>query len=233
MEAYKGNSLVNLQRSLEIISRYPSQVIVLKGTKEIIPLTYKPLKRIRTNIVDYEQTESFPEFCSTIYSLNPQEANAQYRELQAKSREANAFFVDKLQYASKILEAIALTEQGYSQDELHQIRRKQTYSAELLDKIIRSIMTVTAMLLSRTGLPNKGFSLVKNCYLFRYTAACFFLSTKWISEGGYQSIEVQKFQNDVIDMSYTTYATYFDGLLTKDKKIKEIHKLLEVFIRYL
>jgi hypothetical protein len=69
MESYKGNSLISLRRSLEIVSHYPSQVIVLKNTQAVIPLTYKPLNRIRTTIIDAEQTGGFSEFCRMTYAL--------------------------------------------------------------------------------------------------------------------------------------------------------------------
>jgi len=38
MECYKGNAISNIQRSLQIVSKYPEQVIVLKGTLDIIRL---------------------------------------------------------------------------------------------------------------------------------------------------------------------------------------------------
>ncbi len=38
MECYKGNAIENIRRSLDIVSKYPGQVIVLKGTRDIIRL---------------------------------------------------------------------------------------------------------------------------------------------------------------------------------------------------
>jgi len=47
MESYKGNSLINLERSQEIISKYPKQVIILKSTQEVISLTKENIKAVR------------------------------------------------------------------------------------------------------------------------------------------------------------------------------------------
>ena len=38
IECYKGNPAKNMRYSLGILSRYPEQVVVLKGTREIIRL---------------------------------------------------------------------------------------------------------------------------------------------------------------------------------------------------
>lgn len=38
MEMYKGESVTNLRKSLEIIKKYPKQVLILKNTSQIIKL---------------------------------------------------------------------------------------------------------------------------------------------------------------------------------------------------
>jgi hypothetical protein len=45
---------------------------------------------------------------------------------------------------------------------------------------------------------------------------------QWLSKGGYMDVPLSKFQNDIIDMTYVAYATYFDGVLSKDNKVNKI-----------
>ena len=227
-ESFKGNSLVNLRRSLEIISKYPTQVIILRPTDEVIALSYKPTKGIRYNIVDQEETRGLSNFCKILYSQEIENPTSRYRrDIEGRSVEANQYFKDQLAYASKVLQSVALTQKNFSAEELKQIRNKEVYSQAVIEKIMREIMTVTMILMTRLGLPDKGLGLAKNCYIFRFSAACLLLSIKWISEGGYKNVPLEKFQNDIVDMNYAAYATYFDGLLSNDKKPKEVYRLLK------
>ena len=38
------------------------------------------------------------------------------------------------------------------------------------------------------------------------------------------SAKATTMRNDLIDANFAAYATYFDGLLTEDKKLKKIHE---------
>jgi hypothetical protein len=46
---------------------------------------------------------------------------------------------------------------------------------------------------------------------------------KWISDGGTGNVKPEKLRNDVIDMQYVPYATFYNGLLTNDKKMIQIY----------
>ncbi len=39
--------------------------------------------------------------------------------------------------------------------------------------------------------------------------------------------------NDIVDMNFATLALYFDGLLTKDRKLVEIYKEVEETLSFL
>lgn len=41
---------------------------------------------------------------------------------------------------------------------------------------------------------------------------------KWLINGCPNVIKTKKLRNDMLDFNFATFATYFDGLLTKDKK---------------
>jgi hypothetical protein len=87
------------------------------------------------------------------------------------------------------------------------------------------------MKLNEFSLPNPRRA--RNNYLFRWAVSGYLLIIKWLSEGGYQSLSVEKMQNDIIDVTYVAYASYFDGLLSKDKKMNEVHTLTKAFLHYL
>ncbi len=53
---------------------------------------------------------------------------------------------------------------------------------------------------------------------------CYLLCLRWISDGSINSLKPDKRLNDLIDMNYAAYATFFDGLLTDDKKLIDIYR---------
>src|SRR5262245_51306787 len=67
MECYKGNSTENIRHSLDIVSRYPEQVIILKGTRDVIRLQAER-RVIPADFVDSQQTAEFRDFCRQVRS---------------------------------------------------------------------------------------------------------------------------------------------------------------------
>lgn len=61
-------------------------------------------------------------------------------------------------------------------------------------------------------------------FQFRYSLCTYSLVLKWIMKDGYNNVSNDKLRNDFIDMVYAAYATFFDGIITKDKKLLEIYQ---------
>ena len=232
MECAKGKSIINLKRSLEIVSKYTYQVLMLKDTKTIVFSTYKALKNIRNFIIDKQQSADFQNFCTQVHEANgkPSFVTAY---LEKMGSQANSYIKERYKYTQMILDSINPIKDSFNSTELKQIRNNQPYSKDLLKKIIKNIMIVTAMLMSSNNIKNKEFRIIINSYLFRYSAASFFLTLKWISDGGIEQIDMDNFQNDIIDLSYSVYGTYFDGVLSNDNKLMEIYTKLDFFLKHL
>src|SRR6266581_6643081 len=62
MEAYKADTLEMLYRSMEILSQYPKQVMVLKGTQTVCGLSGRA-SGLQRRLIDKGQTQGFAEYC--------------------------------------------------------------------------------------------------------------------------------------------------------------------------
>ena len=71
---------------------------------------------------------------------------------------------------------------------------------------------------------------LKNTYIFRYTLACYILALDWFMLGGLNNVKYEKLRNDLIDMSYITFSTFFDGLLSLDNKLLRIERDVKLFL---
>ena len=76
MEMYKGDPLKNICHSMKILCQYPSQVIVLKGARQIIRENQTPKILNVELFIDKDQTEHFPEFCEVIKQVENENPNA-------------------------------------------------------------------------------------------------------------------------------------------------------------
>jgi hypothetical protein len=75
------------------------------------------------------------------------------------------------------------------------------------------------------------FHELPNNFVFRYSLMGQLLALRWISDGGIENIKPKRLGNDLVDMSHAVYATYFDGLLTREKKWLEIYDDASWFFR--
>jgi hypothetical protein len=65
MEAYKGNTLKSIFKSMEILARFPDQVLVLKNTQIVCGL--KPERKgLRRRLVSETETKAFRKFCKNL-----------------------------------------------------------------------------------------------------------------------------------------------------------------------
>jgi hypothetical protein len=85
-EAYKTDTLAILFRSMEILSRYPKQVMVLKGTLVVGGLSGRSAQ-LQNRLIDKKGTRGFSDFCRDLIAA--QRGNRAFQaELLYKARAA-------------------------------------------------------------------------------------------------------------------------------------------------
>lgn len=230
MEFYKGDALRNIRFLTEITSRYPSQVVVLKGAPAIIALQASGPTR-PTDFVDVEQTRSYPHFCRSLRAAVNGHAQARAEVLQhgeAADKQLAVVRADSRKFA----EGVLLLAKSYDPDFVRQLRRR-----ELPDgagpAIIKGALELTGAFLST--LPGIGrvpqFHELPDSFVFRYALMGQLLAMRWITDGGIQTVKPERLGNDLVDMSHAVYATYFDGLLTRERKWLELYDDASWFFR--
>jgi hypothetical protein len=232
MEMFKCNALESLACKLEIISRYPNQVIVLKETQELVSLTLTANK-IPYILIDQTSTSGFSTFCNN--------AKAAYEgdellsaAISKKTSYAHRYSEWLMHSHQPIVDGIKGIPKLYAPSDLKALRKGEELSEDFMDRITKNIIELTELLLAKhpdvKTLPK--FDLLKNSYAFRFATCAYFLSLRWIKDGGIDQVSPEKLRNDVVDMSYATYATYFDGLLSMDKKMNELYDKSLNYLRY-
>ncbi|MFA5049347.1 MAG: hypothetical protein WC516_10050 [Patescibacteria group bacterium] len=223
MEAYKGNAIENISRSIEIVSKFPDQVVVLKGTRDIIKLT---LSDNHLGLLeDLSQTREFKIFCLSVERAIHGDVTLANQILD-NGKIASDHFARLRKDALLVAQGIRGFTKSYKSDQLVALRKKEELKFEVIDKVIKHIMLLAATLFKNHPDVQEfpQFPQVRNSYIFRFAISAYLLNLRWISDGGIENVNLDRLRNDVVDMNYVTYATFFDGLLTKDNKMEEIYQ---------
>ena len=223
MEAYKKNTLKSISKSMCILCRYPKQVLILKDTSSISGLCSRR-KGLIKRFIDKRQSKGFSKFCKDLEKAENGDGLRQKAMLHY-GKEANEHMEKMLVDAEGTISAISEVASSYTKQELRILRKRESYSQEMISKIIKNILEVSSILCLNH--PNVGRHLVlediPNSFIFRYSLCMYLLVIHWISNGGVKGVNKTKILNDMVDMNYVAYATYFDGFLSKDKKALVIY----------
>lgn len=224
MECYKGSDPVaNLSASLRIVSRYPKQIALLKSTGEIVALSAG--RRVeRDELLDRAQTKDFAQFCKSaqLAKAGDKSLIAQIRE---HSRVANEYLNRMLDEAAGIATGMLELAEELPADMVRRLRRNEKLSAQDLEAVVKGIVTLAGVFFEQhpDHVSPPASALLPSTFIFRYSLACYLLSIQWIAEGGVQNANPKVLANDTVDMNYVAIATYFDGVLSLDRKVLGVY----------
>jgi hypothetical protein len=225
MEAYKGNTLTSIFRSMAFLTDFPRQVIVLKTTGVVCGLGGRRTG-LQRRLIDHAQTRDFPKYC--VHLLAARLGDVSLREqILHLGHAADTQMARMLADAINIPEAVEGLVRLFTDAELKIIRKADLqFSEQLVHKVLDNIGLLAQSFFSRHPNPTvvRNVNELPNTFLFR-TALCSFLWVlDWISMGGPKGVKSEKIRNDLVDVNFATFATYFDGLLSMDEKPRRIYR---------
>jgi hypothetical protein len=230
MEAYKGDTLKSIYSSMEILAQHPKQVIILTGTQDICALNGRAAASLAP-LIDEVQTHEFPEYCQHLLAAKGGDLSLQ-EQLLEHGREATAYIERMLNDMPTLSSGIDLIAKTYSPAELKILRRRERHTPQTHERLVQNILLLAAQLFkehpSVTEWP-RGLE-VRNTFIFRYALCGYVSILKRIEDGGAGKTKPEKLRNDVIDVNFAAFATYFDGLLTSDKRAGEIYAEAEFLL---
>ncbi len=223
MEAYKGDTLTSMFKSMSILSDLPRQVIVLRGTRAACSMRGR-LAGLQRRLVDEMQTSEFPLFVADL-----RKARAGHQLLQANllehGREATLQLDRMLTEAETTGAAFRKFAALHSKDERRAVREGLSYSNEFVQKTMRGILQMAGEMFRQH--PNANFvptsREVPNTFIFRVALCGYLLALDWAANGGADNANPETLRNDIVDVNFAAFATYFDGLMTRDGKGRRIH----------
>lgn len=230
MEAYKGNTLSSIYRSMAVLAEYPKQVIVLKSTQ--LACGVRPrFCRMSSLLVDKSQTKEFSQFCRHLDSARGGDVSLQ-NQLLALGKEADVQMARISADAPRLQEGFDAVTKIFTKAELMTIRSGEPLTSDILKKVGSATLLLSANLFrdhpETRNIPSAA--ALRQTFIFRYALCAVILALRWISVGGIHKARPEKVRNDMVDVNFAAYATYFDGLLTHDRKLLDIYFESRVFL---
>jgi len=122
----------------------------------------------------------------------------------------------------------------FTDDQLRLFRTNKPPTPEMATTTMQ-IVSDLAVLMMRAhphGVKKPRFRDLPNTFIFRMALCSTVSFLKWIRAGGQRDTKPEKIRNDMVDVMLATYATYFDGLLTHDRKLRSLFAETSVLLGY-
>lgn len=224
MEAYQGENIERFCQHMEILTEFPRQLIALKGTQTVCGLRGRSAGQQR-RLIDRRYTQEFPAFCQNIRAARNGDRRFDDALLQ-HGHEATSHLQSILEGASGLRETVARISANYTPNELTIIRTRDVFTSAMTHKFIKDVLWLAAFLFEAHPRVNKMPSSSELPYTFIFrTALCTCVrAIMWISVGGAHG-KPEKIKNDIVDLNFAAYGTFFDGLLTSDQKLIECYNV--------
>jgi hypothetical protein len=232
MECYKGDPLVAIRRSVAILAQYSDQVVVLKGTQDIAVLTGQRLTN-RTDLVDWDQSSGFALFCAAVDRARTGEKEL-VSQIKSHGAVANDYLEQLRSQASSLATSIRKIGDELPPQTVKRLRSKTPLTVDDIRGVMTGV-TVLARTIFESHPEFAGEALESNpssSFVFRFSLACYLLTVSWIASGGVESAPPARLANDVVDMNYVATATYFDGIVSDDRKLNEICAACCLFLEH-
>jgi hypothetical protein len=224
IEALKGDTPRKIFDLLKILTANPNKVVVLKSMRSTAALKGRRCG-ITRRMIDAGLTRGFADWCVGLSKAKA--GDKEYlRQLGEAGEEATAQIerirADQGNYAK----AIEDEAKNYTQNEIRIIRTDQPYSPEIVSKMAERIvgLTIKFFELHPDGIRPPTILELPYTFLFRMAVCAYLQTLRRIRDGGAQGVTADKIANDIVDATYVVYASFFQGLLSKDAKANELYR---------
>lgn len=215
MEAFQVATPARMEESWIILKDFPNQVLVLKGNWAS-SLVDPCLPNFAENFIDKGQTEGFKSFSSILENAQAGNKNLQNQLLQ-RVEIADDHLARILKNSENMKLDIAEFTSIFNKDEIRRIRLKEPWKQGTAEKFFNMVIRLSER--SFAAHPDKPKfpynEHLFNHFLYRHSLAhCVYLMLL-VSKGNIQRNAILA-RNDAVDVVIITFATYFNGFMSKD-----------------
>lgn len=234
MEAYKAKSIPVLKKSLSVIGRFPDQTIFLRGTRYVSGLDYRS-PGVAGRMEWKGVRQDFKETVRKLETLDERRYASSFQTndlVLAATAHIDGKMLESVRGFTKVFEDIARI---FSTDEVARIRSGMPVTHSIAYKIFKTAGDLSSGIARRRPDNVRGLSRRSqvNSFMLRYALSNVLLIVDWIRRGSPATIREDKLRNDQVDIILGVYGSYFNGVLSEDRKMKERSSELRVVLKIL
>jgi hypothetical protein len=229
MECFTGTDPVdNAKKSLAILLRHQGKVFTMRDVAAMMHAQRVDPARAEV-LFDPRSNSEVASHCNLAAwaALGHPEALRDCAEL---GRSAEAQRVEMLKFAEVFIDWF--DGPNPLPKAVDQYRRNQAFSDDMRFNITALIGELDHLVFRHEPVPRAPafFSEAKDYYRIRYITALFMARFWWQAYRRPSKFSVAEFRQDLIDVTYVTAATYFDGLLTRDNRMRQTYMATKRFL---
>jgi hypothetical protein len=229
-EMLKRNAALTVSQSLQILSRFPTQVEILRNADQFYGHRITSAKRARA-LICKRQTRDFADFSKAACHLTP----AFIAEMERSEPEAAAYIAKLERDTFTIRETFKLINREFTASELEELRRREPLSRGAQRTLLDVMFGISRGLFRDVGWPEqyvpRSHLEAMHTFVFRYAMCMTLLYTRWVAAGQQMKTSASRFANDVIDMNTAAMGTFFSGVLSRDEKLIAVHREARYLLR--
>lgn len=226
-ELYKQESLEGLRLGLSVLGDHPDQVVLLRPGEHISRLNPAVAEEPEGLILDGPYG-TIHELVRVLRSDGFKEEPAA-AQLRAHWEWARTLRPSLIEGASDIAQSFPeMQEQMFDPRQVLIIRTNGKYTEEMFETIFGAALQVWEVLAAEHKIEWGEFDevVVYRAYLFRIALGLVINLLWWIRSGSQPVVRMDRLSNDIVDLSFAVYATYFDGFFTRDDKARWVYSNL-------
>ncbi|OLY76467.1 hypothetical protein AU074_18415 [Pseudomonas sp. ATCC PTA-122608] len=225
MEAYKGDTLNSIFKSMSVVSDFPNQVIILKGSAKICGMSGRQ-KGLQRRLIDETQTCEFPKFAHNLREAESGNIHLRRQLLDLGKSATEHLEKTMLIDAEQMREAFTILGNEYTKEERAVLREQRMYTSSMVDRLAKTLLVITDQIFTDTPIVRKrpSFQELPNTLIFRVSLACYVMAITRSAQGGMRNMRPDRLRNDLVDMIFVAYGTYFDGIMSDDENVNLMFK---------
>lgn len=217
---------LTLRLSLAVLAAYRQRVFVGRSVSESLRYELGHGKPVTGHMTHREATRYVREILASVESGTEGEGIARIRSnpdnhLQELQRDYLDHGANKL-HASKLVDATKLLAPSAFAKRVRGSRASREERLEFLAKQAPSILV--GVLMDNGFSRERAISFArKKPMLLRYFYLKMWASIDWLEMGRLEGLGEKKVTNDLLDHEYVLTATFFDGVLSKERKVNDAY----------
>jgi hypothetical protein len=227
IEMRKKDALSTSRDSLCVVFKFPQQCFALKRT-DLLLGDQVYAHNDSADLIDYEETVALSQLARSLYQIpQPAPLLEHMNELENQATEIVGRLRAEVQdWEEQMVEAVSV----FDRNEVSMLRGREsvTIPEATMRKVFDLLLHTTGAFMIRNQ--GKGGSEpmkvreAMGMFGFRYSLCALLYTLSWVHHGSPRNRTVEKRVNDVIDLQVATVGTFFNGVLSRDKKLQEVSR---------